>query len=101
MQKVVGSSPISRFREGPVPKPFPTCRLIAGSPRGQPAMASLDLHTRLSDVTLFTVIATLGAPLEVTAASLAIETLVPSDAEGAARLRQLAGTPEQAATVAA
>lgn len=56
----------------------------------QQPMASLDLHTRLGDVSLFTVIATLGAPLEVTAASLAIETFLPTDAESAARLRELA-----------
>ena len=44
-------------------------------------MVSLDLHTRLGDVSLFTVIATLGAPLEVNAASLAIETFLPADEE--------------------
>jgi hypothetical protein len=37
------------------------------------------------------VIATLGAPLEVTAASLAIETFVPMDARSAARLGELGG----------
>jgi len=52
--------------------------------------ASLDLRTRLGDVSLFTIIATLGAPLEVTAANLAIETFLPADAESAMRLRQLA-----------
>jgi transcriptional regulator with XRE-family HTH domain len=50
---------------------------------------SLDLRTRLGDVRLFTVIATLGAPLEVTAASLAIETFLPMDRESADRLAQL------------
>jgi transcriptional regulator with XRE-family HTH domain len=53
-------------------------------------VVSLDLHTRLGDVRLFTVIATLGAPLEVTAANLAIETFLPMDAESAARLADLA-----------
>ena len=53
-------------------------------------MVSLDLHTRLGDVSLFTLIATLGAPLEVTAANLAIETFLPADAESAARLQELA-----------
>jgi transcriptional regulator with XRE-family HTH domain len=53
-------------------------------------MASLELHTRLGDVSLFTVIATLGAPLEVTAANLAIETFLPADAESAMRLQELA-----------
>ena len=46
---------------------------------------------------LFTIIATLGAPLEVTAANLAIETFLPADAESAARLRELAERPERAA----
>jgi transcriptional regulator with XRE-family HTH domain len=53
-------------------------------------VVSLDLQTRLGDVRLFTIIATLGAPLEVTAANLAIETFVPADVESAARLRELA-----------
>jgi transcriptional regulator with XRE-family HTH domain len=54
-------------------------------------MATLELRTRLGEVTVFTVIATLGAPLEVTAASLAIETFLPADAESAALLQELAG----------
>jgi hypothetical protein len=62
-------------------------------------MATLELQTRLGDVGLFTIIATLGAPLEVTAASLAIETFLPADDESAARLRELARPPEQAITV--
>jgi transcriptional regulator with XRE-family HTH domain len=69
----------------------------AGPPSSQP-MATLELRTPLGDVSLFTVIATLGAPLEVTAASLAIETFLPADAESAARLRELA---EQAAAAPA
>jgi transcriptional regulator with XRE-family HTH domain len=56
---------------------------------------SLDLHTRLGEVSLFTIIATLGAPLEVTAANLAIETFLPADAESAARLRELAESPDK------
>jgi transcriptional regulator with XRE-family HTH domain len=55
-------------------------------------MVTINLRTRLGDVMLFTVIATLGAPLEVTAASLAIETFLPADAASAARLRELADT---------
>jgi hypothetical protein len=50
----------------------------------------MDLHTRLGDVSLFTIIATLGAPLEVTAANLAIETFLPVDERSAVRLRELA-----------
>jgi hypothetical protein len=49
------------------------------------------LRTRVSDVRLLTVIATLGAPLEVTAANLAIETFLPIDDESAARLAELSG----------
>lgn len=59
------------------------------APAQQP-MVTLDLRTRLGDVRLFTLIATIGAPLEVTAASLAIETFLPADPASAARLRQLA-----------
>jgi transcriptional regulator with XRE-family HTH domain len=65
-------------------------------PATQPAV-SLDLRTPLGDVSLFTIIATLGAPLEVTAANLAIETFLPADADSAARLRELAKLPERAA----
>lgn len=52
------------------------------------------LRTPLGEVSLFTVIATLGAPLEVKAASLAIETFVPMDARSAARLGELGGNRE-------
>jgi transcriptional regulator with XRE-family HTH domain len=65
-------------------------------PATQP-MVTMELRTRLGDVRLFTVIATLGAPLEVTAANLAIETFLPVDAESAARLRELADTAGRAA----
>jgi transcriptional regulator with XRE-family HTH domain len=58
--------------------------------RATQPVVSLDLQTRLGDVRLFTVIATLGAPLEVTAANLAIETFLPADEDSAARLRELA-----------
>lgn len=63
-----------------------------GATLDQP-MASMELHTRAGDVRLFTIIATLGAPLEVTAANLAIETFLPADAESAARLHELAAQP--------
>jgi transcriptional regulator with XRE-family HTH domain len=61
----------------------------SGAPATEPVI-SLELRTRLGDVRLFTIIATIGAPLEVTAANLAIETFLPADAESAARLRELA-----------
>ncbi|QNE21433.1 helix-turn-helix transcriptional regulator [Kribbella qitaiheensis] len=55
-------------------------------------MVTLDLRTRLGDIRLFTLIATIGAPLEVTAASLAIETFLPADPTSAARLQELAAS---------
>ena len=57
-------------------------------PATQPVV-SLRLQTALGEVELFTVIATLGAPLDVTAANLAIETFLPMDPESAARLAAL------------
>ncbi len=54
-------------------------------------VVSLKLQTRVGDVELFTVIATLGAPLDVTAANLAIETFLPMDSRSAARLAELSG----------
>jgi transcriptional regulator with XRE-family HTH domain len=58
------------------------------TPATQPVV-SLDLRTPAGEVSLFTVIATLGAPLEVTAANLAIETFLPMDERSAARLAEL------------
>jgi hypothetical protein len=52
------------------------------------------LRTTLGEVKLFTVIATLGAPLEVTSANLAIETFLPADRESAERLRELAASTD-------
>jgi transcriptional regulator with XRE-family HTH domain len=66
---------------------------LPSEPSGKQAtqpVVSLELRTRLGEVSLFTIIATIGAPLEVTAANLAIETFLPADAESAERLRQLA-----------
>ena len=65
---------------------------LPGEPPTGPAtqpVVSLRLDTPLGEVELFTVIATLGAPLEVTAANLAIETFLPMDRESAARLAEL------------
>jgi transcriptional regulator with XRE-family HTH domain len=59
-----------------------------GGQATQPVV-SLELRTPLGEVSLFTVIATLGAPLEVTAANLAIETFLPMDDQSAARLAEL------------
>jgi len=58
------------------------------SPATQPVV-SLDLRTPLGEVCLFTVIAALVAPLEVSAANLAIETFLPINERSAARLGEL------------
>jgi hypothetical protein len=58
------------------------------SPATQPVV-SFKLQTPVGEVKLFTVIATLGAPLDVTAASLAIETFLPMDPESATLLAEL------------
>jgi hypothetical protein len=55
-------------------------------------MAGFELKTRLGVVGLCTVIATLGAPLDVGAADLALETFLPADEDSAALLRELAAT---------
>jgi hypothetical protein len=52
-------------------------------------VVSLRLQTPLGEVKLFTVIATLGAPLDVTAANLASETFLPMDPQSSARLAEL------------
>ena len=49
----------------------------------------IDDENTAAEVELFTVIATLGAPLDVTAANLAIETFLPMNPESAARLAEL------------
>jgi len=62
-------------------------------------VVSLRLQTPLAEVELFTVIATLGAPLDVTAANLAIETFLPMTPESATRLAELrASRPARAST---
>src|SRR5262245_49135277 len=65
--------------------------LPAEPPTGQATqpVVSLRLRTPVGEVELFTVIATLGAPLDVTAANLAIETFLPMDPTSAARLAEL------------
>ena len=65
---------------------------LPGEPPAGPAtqpVVPLRLRTSLGEVELFTVIATLGAPLDVTAANLAIETFLPMDSTSAARLAEL------------
>jgi hypothetical protein len=60
----------------------------ADEPLGE-LVDELELHTRRGVVRLFAVIATLGAPLEVSAANLAIETFLPMDEVSAGRRRDL------------
>ena len=65
---------------------------LPGEPPTAPAtqpVVSLRLQTPIGEVELFTVIATLGAPLDVTAANLAIETFLPMGETSAARLAEL------------
>ena len=69
-------------------EPYLPDKPITG-PSQQP-MVTLDLQTRLGPIRLFTLIATIGAPLEVTAANLAIETFLPTDPTSANRLQALA-----------
>lgn len=57
------------------------------------ALGSFELATRLGGVPLFSVIATLGAPIEITSADLAIETFLPADPESPAP-----ATPRQGET---
>ncbi|HZZ51224.1 MAG TPA: helix-turn-helix transcriptional regulator [Pseudonocardia sp.] len=56
---------------------------------GEP-LATVELHTKVGEVRLFTIIATLGAPVEVTSSALAIESFLPADEDSAAKLRALA-----------
>src|ERR687895_1111919 len=55
-------------------------------------VVSLRLQTPVGEVKLFTVIATLGAPLDVTAANPAIQTFLPMDPQSAARLAELSAS---------
>jgi transcriptional regulator with XRE-family HTH domain len=59
---------------------------------GDGLMAGFELKTRLGVVSVQTVIATLGAPLDVGASDLALETFLPVDEHSAALLRELAAT---------
>jgi hypothetical protein len=58
------------------------------TPATQPVV-SLDLQTPLGEVSLFTMIAPLGAPLEVPAANLANQTFLPMDERSADLLAEL------------
>jgi transcriptional regulator with XRE-family HTH domain len=59
---------------------------------GDGVTAGFELKTRLGVVGLRTVIATLGAPLDVGVADLALETFLPADPDSATLLRELAAS---------
>jgi len=59
---------------------------------GDGVLAGFELKTRLGVVGLQTVIATLGAPLDVGASDLALETFLPADEDSTTLLRALAAT---------
>lgn len=63
--------------------------VAAGHQEGQEpgVVLPMRLRTRAGDLSLFTTIATFGAPLDVTLAELAIEAFYPADAYTAATLR--------------
>lgn len=63
------------------------------------ALGSFELATRLGGVPLFSVIATFGAPIEITPADLAIETFLPADPESAQLLRRLAKERPRSSTL--
>lgn len=70
---------VSRYPGIPAVAPAP-------DPAGR-VVTALRLATPDGDLSLFTTIATLGAPLDVTAAELAIETFYPADEQSAAILQ--------------
>ena len=67
--------------------------------RGGELLRPSQLATRLGGVPLFSVIATLGAPIEITSADLAIETFLPADPESAQLLRRLAKERPRSSTL--
>lgn len=69
---------------------LPEGRAVPEPATGGPLVGSFELNTRLGGVRLFTAIATLGAPIEVTSADLAIETFLPADSDSADLLHRLA-----------
>lgn len=76
--------------------------LPAESPAGlpiTPPMASLDLHTPLGDVSLFTIIATPRCARRGHRRKPRDRDFLPADADSAARLRELAELREQVAAV--
>jgi transcriptional regulator with XRE-family HTH domain len=60
-------------------------------PRPQSVVLPMRVRHPLGELSVFSVIATFGTPVDVTVSELAIETFFPADAATAERLRQLAG----------
>jgi transcriptional regulator with XRE-family HTH domain len=73
-------------------------RTAAPKWNGDGVLAAFGLQTRLGEVRLHTVVATLGAPLDVGPSDLALETFLPADPQSADRLRALAAAPPDRAT---
>ena len=91
MSAAAEPTPASATDPGTHPATDPATDPVTAPPTGPATepVVSLKLQTALGEVKLFTVIATLGAPLDVTAANLAIETFLPMDPRSAARLAAL------------
>lgn len=63
----------------------------SGPPRAGDLMVPLHFRFEEGDLRLFTTIATIGAPYDVTLEELRLETLLPADADSESLLRHLAG----------
>lgn len=78
------------LRALPCPDPGAHTAADAGHTEGFDQVAqSLRLHTPLGPLCFITTLTVFGAPHDVTLSELAIETLLPADADTAARLRDL------------
>lgn len=78
---------LSEVRDYPDIGDLPDRPLI---PQGSDLLVPLHIHADMLDVRLFTTIATIGAPYDVTLEELRLETLFPADEESEAALRDLA-----------
>ena len=80
---------VQRFRTGPDAAVFAAPRTLA------PLAPVIDVEFAFADTTLrwFSVISTIGTPIDVTAQELRLEAFFPSDEETATRWSNLAPTP--------
>jgi transcriptional regulator with XRE-family HTH domain len=74
--------------EGYLPSPSPAWA-TAAAPPPDGVLSTFEVKTRLGAVRLFTVMASLVAPVEVTSSGLALETFLPADEESARLLHEL------------